>query len=92
MTVEANKRIETSRIHCLFTVIHCSFANDGFLPLLHAIDGEAVARNYPLFVPPIRKNSLLNSLFLTAYPEAEAIPTFAKMTQQSLLLSAMWAY
>ena len=43
-------RIEVGQIHCLFTVIHCSFANDGMLRFLQGIDGEAVERNYPLFV------------------------------------------
>ena len=50
-------------IHCLFTVIHCSFTNDGIPRPLQEIDIEAVERNYLAFAETIPENSLLNSRF-----------------------------
>ena len=68
-------RIGIGEIHCLFTVIHCSFANDGILHLLQEIDDEAVARKYPSFAGMISENSLLNSLFRGGPEGFERIPS-----------------
>src|SRR5690242_8356053 len=44
------RRIRVGQIHCLFAVIHCSYANDEIPRLVQAIDVEAVERNYPSFL------------------------------------------
>ena len=44
------QRIGVGAIHCLFAVIHCSFATDGIPRLLQGIDSDAVERNFPLLV------------------------------------------
>src|SRR5215472_7122082 len=69
------KRIGAVQIHCLFTVIRCSFANDGILRLLQVFCGERVERHFPLVVGPISENSLINSLFLRASRQFEGIPS-----------------
>jgi len=55
----SEQRIATSRIHCLFTVIHCSWSCSKTVWFLQAIVGTEVARNHPSIAPANPENSLL---------------------------------